>query len=331
MEIWDLEQAWVQLLAINSDYRRSLLEGLELFQGVNPDDIAEMLVRCGRRDLAAGDILLSPGHHNEFLYIVLSGSLTVHVGSPEYPELATMEPGACVGEMSIIEDRDPSAWVVGSENSHLLEIHQTTLWEMVNASHELAKNLLVVLSERVRSHNRVIADSFGELRKAEQSAVTDALTGLGNRHTMEHAFPATIERCVRDARPISLLMLDLDNFKVLNDRFGHIAGDRVLATVAEILKTQFRPSDVLVRYGGDEFAVLLPHANATQACVIAERVREAVIDSEMIRDKDAGDSKVSVSIGVAELTEGQTLDSFLESADEALYRAKRSGRNAVST
>ena len=89
-----------------------------------------------------------------------------------------MDVGACVGEMSIIEDRDPSAYVIGAEQSHLLVIHQSTLWEMVDASHEFAKNLLVVLSERVRSHNRVIADSFGELKKFERHATTDALTSL---------------------------------------------------------------------------------------------------------------------------------------------------------
>ena len=93
---------------------------------------------------------------------MLSGSLDIHVGSPEAPVLANMEAGACVGEMSIIEDRDPSAYVVGAEDTHLLLIHQSVLWDMVHASHEFAKNLLVVLSERVRSHNRVIADSYGE-------------------------------------------------------------------------------------------------------------------------------------------------------------------------
>ena len=319
-----------QALAINSDYRRTLLEGLELFRGVSPEDVADMLTRCGRRDLATGEVLLSPGVHNDFVFIVLSGSLTVHVGSPDYPEVATMETGACVGEMSIIEDRDPSAWVVGRENSHLLEIHQSILWEMVNASHDLAKNLLVVLSERVRSHNRVIADSYGELRKAEQSAVTDALTGLGNRHTMEAAFPAEIERSVRDGRSLSLIMLDLDNFKRLNDAYGHITGDRVLASIASILLRQFRPSDILVRFGGDEFAVLLPNVSGDQAMVIAERARQAVSSYDLSADGDDAPLSVSVSIGVAELTEGQSLDALLCAADEAMYRAKRSGRNAVS-
>ena len=320
-----------QAQAINTDYRRSLLEGLELFRGVCPGDVAGMLTRCGRRDLAAGEVLLAPGVHNDFVFIVLSGSLTVHVGSPEHPALATMELGECVGEMSIIEDRDPSAWVVGREDSHLLEIHQSILWEMVNASHELAKNLLVVLSERVRSHNRLIADSYGELRKAEQSAVTDALTGLGNRHTMEAAFPAAIERSVRDGRSLSLIMLDRDNFKRLNDAFGHVTGDRVLALIASILTRHFRASEFLVRFGGDEFAVLLPNVSGEQAMVIAERVREAVAGYDLSNEDDASPLSVSVSIGVAELTEGQSLDGLLHAADEAMYRAKRSGRNAVSS
>ena len=98
-----------QSLAINSDYKRSLLEGLELFRGVHPDDVQELLQTCDRRDLEQDEVLLSPTEHNDYVFIVLSGSVNVHVGAPETPILATMETGACVGEMSIIEDRDPSA------------------------------------------------------------------------------------------------------------------------------------------------------------------------------------------------------------------------------
>ena len=127
-----------QSLAINSDYKRTLLESLELFQNVLPEDVQNLLQRCGRRDLAAGELLLSPEEKNEHVYIVLSGSLNIHVGSPDAPILATMIAGACVGEMSIIEDRDPSAYVVGGEPSHLLVIHQGVLWEMVDASHDFA-------------------------------------------------------------------------------------------------------------------------------------------------------------------------------------------------
>ncbi len=215
-------------LAINSDYKRTLLNSLELFKGVLPEDVHELLQRCDRRDLKKGELLLSPGAKNEHVFIVLSGTLNVHVGSPEKPVLATMDSGACVGEMSIIEDLDPSAFVIGAEDSHLLAIHQSVLWEMVDASHEFAKNLLIVLSERVRSHNRIIADGYGELLKYERHAKTDALTSLANRHAMQETFPREITHCVEKDLPVALMMIDVDHFKQFNDMFGHIAGDRSL-------------------------------------------------------------------------------------------------------
>ena len=317
-------------LATNSDYKRSLLDSLELFRGVLPDDVHELLQRCDRRDLAEGELLLSPGAKNEHVFIVLSGSLNIHVGSVDTPVLASMDVGACVGEMSIIEDRDPSAFVIGAEESHLLLIHQTVLWEMVDASHEFAKNLLVVLSERVRSHNRVIADSFGEMKKFEKHATTDALTGLANRHTLQETFPTEIQRCVEKEKPVTMMMIDVDNFKQFNDMFGHIAGDRALAAVSKILRSQFRPADILVRYGGDEFAVLLPGTGKEQAMVVGERVRMAVSGNT----SDGSDSliqiPVKISMGVAELKPRGSLDTLTRDADAALYRAKRAGRDVVS-
>lgn len=320
-----------EALAINSDYKRSLLEGLELFQGVDPDSIQALLQQCERRDVPPGELLLSPGIRNENVFIVLSGSLNVHVGSLKAPVLAKMESGACVGEMSIIEDRDPSAFVISAEDSHLLVIHQTILWDMVHASHEFAKNLLVVLSERVRSHNRVIADSFGELRKFERHATTDALTGLGNRRSMQESFPREIARCIEDDKPVALIMVDVDNFKDFNDKFGHIAGDRALTAVAGILKHQFRPHDVLVRYGGDEFAVLLPGIDEETALSVADRVRTAVCGDTT----DSGDSlikiPIKISMGIATLDGPGSLESLIRAADAALYRAKHAGRNSVSS
>lgn len=315
---------------INSDYKRSLLSGLELFHGVAPDDVQELLQKCDRRDVGTDEVILSPGSKNEFVFIVLSGSLHVRVGSPDAAVIATMDVGACAGEMSIIEDRDPSAFVVAAEPSHLLVIHQSILWDMVDASHAFSKNLLVVLSERVRSHNQFIAERIGDIRKFERNATTDALTGLGNRHAMAEEFPRELERCRQDELPVSLIMIDVDGFKVFNDQFGHVAGDRVLSAVAHILRKQFRPTDMLVRFGGDEFAALLTGVNVTECLAIADRVRKSVAGDTDEREDSLIQLPVRVSMGIAQLDDDSSFDDLLRAADEALYRAKRAGKNTVS-
>jgi len=316
--------------AINSDYQRSLLEALDLFRGVHIDEVQALLRRGQRRDLNRGDILLSPETPNESVYIVLSGSLDVRVGSPTAPVLATLGIGACAGEMSIIEDRDPSAFVTAAEPSHLLVIHHSLLWNLINASHEFSKNLLIVLSERVRTHNRYIAESLGHMQKFERHASTDALTGLSNRHAMEESFPREVRRCVKDGEPVALIMIDVDCFKTFNDRFGHVAGDRALSAVAHVLKKQFRTRDLLARFGGDEFAVLLPGIDKNEAITIAERVRNAVSGTTGSSADSLIQVPVNVSLGVAELDPDGGFDGLLRAADKALYRAKNAGRDTVS-
>ena len=314
---------------INSDYKRSLLAGLRLFHGVNADAVQELLQACDRRDASRGEVVLAPDCTNESVYIVLSGSMSVHVGHLDAPPLRSLDVGDCAGEMSIIENRDPSAWVVADEDSHLMVIHKDVLWNLVDASHAFAKNLLSVLSERVRQHNNFLADSIGALRKFEHHATTDALTGLNNRHWMEDMFPRELSRCRADDEPASLIMIDVDRFKSFNDRYGHVAGVRVLSEVADALRAYFRPSDLLARFGGDEFAVLLPGLSTGAAKAVGERVREAVCGLAPGAEEGPG-SAVTVSMGVCETGREYDFPSLLRRADDALYRAKHHGRNYVS-
>lgn len=122
-------------------------------------------------------------------------------------------------------------------------------------------------------------------------------------------------------------MLDIDNFKSINDRFGHAAGDRVIRSVADGIREQLRQTDVAGRLGGEEFAVLLPETSRDDATAIAERIRTAIDIRAVTHER--GDIPFTVSVGVADLQPGGTLADLLVRADEALYRAKRSGRNRV--
>lgn len=166
-----------------------------------------------------------------------------------------------------------------------------------------------------------LKDKAGEF---EQLAVTDALTGLSNRRYLQRRLEEEILRSKRHRFPMSLLMLDVDEFKSYNDKFGHPAGDIALKIVASILSEILRGDDVAARYGGEEFSVLLPQTTSTEANAIAERIRQRVERTEFPK------RKVTVSIGIASVsTEIDTPDDIIAAADHALYEAKNHGRNNV--
>jgi diguanylate cyclase (GGDEF)-like protein len=312
--------------SIDSDFKRSLLASIDLFSGVAPDAISDLLTECGRADIKKGRLLLSPDKSNDSVYIVLSGQLEVYLGALDSSAIALLEPGSCAGEMSLVEDKDPSAFVVATEDSHLMVVSHELLWQMIDRSHELAKNLLVIISERVRSDNQFIAERLGALSRAQHNAVTDALTGLGNRHWMQDMFERELRRVHTDEGRLCLMMADVDHFKKINDEFGHIAGDRILVTIADALRDRLRPTDLIARFGGDEFAVLLPGVTLETATATAERIRKA-----LGKNSDPGfPVDVSISIGLTAATESDDLDRLLHRADGAMYDAKDQGRDRVS-
>jgi len=310
----------------DSDFTRSLLESIGLFRGVEPDTIADLLPRCGRIDVAEGDVLLSPDRMNRCVYVVLSGRLTVHLGSLQAPKIADLAAGSCAGEMSLIEDKDPSAFVVAVEDSHLMVISHHLLWQLVDRSHTFSKNLLIVLSERVRSDNEYIASSLGVLRQAQQNALTDGLTGLGNRHWMKDMFDREVTRARTSGQSLCLMMIDIDHFKTFNDQYGHIAGDRVLVAVSEALRGYLRPTDLIARFGGDEFAVLLPGIELGQAQHTAERLRQHVASLS----PPSLSTAITISIGVSANRADDDVATLVTRADSAMYDAKDKGRNCVA-
>lgn len=290
--------------------------------------LEECCACCRSRPLLQGERLLVHGDPNHDTYLLLEGRLGVYLEAG-LPPLVEFGPGECVGEMSVLTGAAASADVVAEEDSRVLVVPQESLWTLVDRSHAVARNLLHLLADRVRHDNEVIRDHLRRRRALEHDASIDALTGLHNRRWMEKAFPREIERSHATGRPAALLLVDADCFKAFNDRHGHLAGDRLLRMLARVIREALRSSDLAARFGGEEIVLMLPDTDLEAAAGVAERVRQAAENLRITCDGGALEG-ATVSIGLAGLAAGDTLESILASADEALYRAKRAGRNRVS-
>ena len=307
------------------------LSRLQLFRNVDLENPAllDLLALCHYRQLAAGQFISSTEEENHYLYIVLKGRLAIHLSTHDDIPLATVGPGECVGEMSIVDSCAPCAQVSAVEESTVLVIDREISWRMVSASHEIARNLLYIMSERVRYSNLVMADSLDMQHEYQHVATTDALTGLHNRGWLDDIFDREIKRSERDQLPLSLIMIDVDDFKNYNDDYGHLAGDQVLMTVADSIRSPLRPNDLVARFGGEEFAVLLPETGIGNAKIIAERLRKHVskADPGVLDGKPL--PKVTISSGITGRQPGCSLDMMIASADVAMYQAKHKGKNRV--
>jgi len=164
----------------------------------------------------------------------------------------------------------------------------------------------------------------------QRQAITDDLTGLVNRRRFIEALDAEIERARSFGSPLTIVLADLDNFKQVNDAFGHHGGDVVLRAFADLIRSHVRDVDVSGRIGGEEFAILLPETDRAGAARVAERMRRS-LNSVVIAISDEHSIHAASSFGVAELTPEQSGDDLLRAADAALYRAKDEGKNRVVT
>ena len=159
-------------------------------------------------------------------------------------------------------------------------------------------------------------------------AVTDELTGLANHGRFQELLNSEIEQVRRYQHPIGLIMLDIDDFKAVNDTYGHQQGDAVLRSVASVLRENSRDADSPARYGGEELSLILPHTDLDGAYAIAERIRVAVEGLRVPRTADEGILRITTSVGVTASSAGDK-EALVAEADAALYEAKRSGKNCT--
>lgn len=305
------------------------LDDFAMLEGVGLTARRELIAAATQRKLDEGEVLIRQGHHHPHMYLLLEGQLSVHLDDVDKEPVATIGPGETVGELGMLDGSAASAFVVSDETSRVLEVLEEDFWSLTNASHAFAVNLLVKLASRLRANNTTVSQNVQKRRQYERAAMFDGLTGIHNRRWLDETLHRMVKRHEAGGNPLSLSLIDIDHFKSFNDKYGHAAGDHVLTVVASVLATKLRPTDLVARFGGEEFVIIFPDTNIEEAAIAAERVREAVATEVLEMPDGSPLPSVTISMGVSKLAEGQSVPEVLKTADAAMYEAKEAGRNRV--
>jgi len=192
------------------------------------------------------------------------------------------------------------------------------------------KEILIARINALLKKKEAIDRLAFDYERALRSAITDKLTGLYNYGYFKQFLQLEIERSIRQRHPLTLIMLDIDNFKQFNDTHGHLAGDEILRALAQLINRIIRKIDLAARYGGEEFAVILPYTTTKGALIVAERLRQAVESYPFMYKTSLLSATLTISIGIASFdSKIKTVEDLIERSDTALYMAKREGKNRV--
>lgn len=182
------------------------------------------------------------------------------------------------------------------------------------------------MANEVAQTRKTLLNVQRELAQAREEASQDALTGLHNRRV----FDVTLEDLIENGQVFTLILMDIDHFKQINDQYGHLIGDRVLRQLARLVKAKVRQQDVVARYGGEEFAIILPDTKQRDGVKVAEKLRSAIENLRLRKREDQVRlPRITASFGVAEYSENEGVQSLVHRVDSALYTAKTNGRNQV--
>ena len=290
------------------------------------DDPADRkLVRAFIRKIEDKEIvLLEAGDKNEIEQALAKGRIDVVLMDIEMPEKSGME-----WLVDIMEKQTaPVIMLTGQMN---VEIAAQAIQEgalgYIPKSNLTIEKLRTTIDEALKQWNdrQLVKANQEELEKL---ATVDALTGLYNRRSVLNKLAEKIKLAHRYDEDLCLLLMDIDDFKSINDHYGHIAGDDVLETIANTIKQNIRETDYAGRYGGDELIIILPQTDTLTASHIAERIRTK-IEKTVIKNKDGSTFNVTVSQGISNYKNDENQVSFLSRVDQALYKAKQNKRNRV--
>lgn len=317
-----MDDGWSSLSVEELDYAG-------VFNNVAPEAVNGLLQSCPIKSYGINDVLLEKGQVINTFYVILKGKFQVCIeeGDESLPPIYLSQ-GETIGEMSVIESSATSALVKAIEFSQVLCIPSEMFWRLIDVSHAFSKNMLLLLAGRMRHNDSIIQASIDLKSHLEEQTTLDPLTTLNNRRWIDLNLPRIINRARFGNQDLTILMLDIDHFKSVNDTYGHLVGDAVLQTVAKTVRDSIRPSDFACRYGGEEFLVVFPDTCMENSKIPAERIRANVekITKEVSEKENI--PAVTISGGLSCVNESITeMAVLIKVADDKLYHSKENGRN----
>lgn len=302
--------------------RVEYLRRVPLFRELDEGDLARIAERSREEVFMPQASIVEIGDPGDCLYIIAEGIVQVLYpgGSTGELELARLGPGEFFGEMALLNEAPRSATVRAVKPVRTLVLERDDFLEIVRDSPGLSVKLLEVMSGRIRSADYRIGD-------LSDKVLRDTLTGLLNRRAFHERLPEEVDRTSRYGEPFSLILLDLDRFKSVNDTLGHDVGDELLAWVGRILIEHTRTADTPFRIGGEEFAIIAPGTPPREARIVAQRLLDTIAAA---RPPVEAKLRVTASAGYAGCPEHETdADALFRRADQALLQAKADGRRRV--
>jgi len=315
----------------------SSVKDFVLFSDLSEKEFAAMQKYCVVKDYLMGDQVLKCASPQRTLFVVVSGAI---LSGPEAAgrfnkkEIA-YRTGDFFGEISLCTGVPMDGNCTAEEGSTLLLISEDSIRRMIAEDSVLAvkfvSKLLSLTIKRLRGVSRFFADIVQWGENASRRVITDELTGVYNRLFLDDVLESFFNISKSNGKPLSLFMLDLDNFSKINEKVGTGTGNTILCTVVDIIKESISRHGIIARYGGDEFSILLPETGLEKAIDIAEQIRGEVENRDFSDHALNEKFAVTISIGISAYPDTVSeIAAFKEKADASLYEAKRLGRNRVA-
>jgi diguanylate cyclase (GGDEF)-like protein len=312
------------------------LKTIHIFSSLTDEEIKSIAKKLSLLKVKKGDIICKQGDKGNELYIIREGEFngSIQLPSGKLKEIVTFHAGDFFGEMSIFENAPRSATCLANNEGAIYRLHKKDFFSLIQSEPEIAikimYRMLNITTQRLRTTSKFLSDVVRWGDEASKRAITDEFTGAYNRRFLENSLDDYLEAAKQGGKPLSLIMTDLDYFRQINEAYGHDIGDKTILEIVKVFKKHLRDTDILARYGGDEFTVLLPDTSLEKAFNVAETIRKEVEKIDLLHELNGPVTTLSTSQGIASYPEtAKDLQSLRKKADNALYMAKESGRNRV--